>query len=386
MSATTELLAILSALYLYECLQIVPLTTVAFQALWPGRFQRLRPSALGLLKGRAMLLGMPLPPLGTLYVTDRWPLALGPAGVAPEREDSRKDSGKGEGAEAAAGTVSWEALGPVKVDGAVVHATGMPPLRMASEHGARSLAALLRELGTCKEKARGARIERALAERLDAAAVRVRYRHHRRSTVALLLCANLLFLAIFAGVPVLVFTELSTYWYVILGMGLASWLLTPWLLRRALKACFERAQWPSTSRQVGVLLSPISAIRAPDLVAQHLLADSDPLAVAAALLGREAFAERVREELAELVYGVTAPGEAEDETRSWYGERRRRAVLRLAKEQGLDPEALFQPPPREDEGCYTFCPRCRAQYMLTEGVCASCQSIRLLPLGEARSG
>lgn len=384
MSATTELLAILSALYLYECLQIVPLASVAFQALWPGRFQRLRPSALGLLKGRAMLLGMPLPPLGTLHVTEHWPLALGPEGVALEREASGKGLGKDEGQEAGTGTaVSWDALGPVKVDGAVVHVGSLPPLRMASEGGARAFAAFLRETGACKEKERGARIERALAGRFDVAAVRERRRQYRRSTWALRLCTNLLFLTIFAGVPFIVFTELGTRWYAILGVALAAWLLTPWFLRRALKACFARADWPPMSRQVALLVSPVSAIRAPDLVAQHLLAEFDPLAVAAVLLGRERFAELVREELAELLYGIPTPGEVEDETRRWFHERRRRAVQRLAKEQGVDLEGLFQPPPREDEGCRTFCPRCRAQYVLTEGVCASCQDLRLLPLDTA---
>jgi hypothetical protein len=384
MSATTELLAILSALYLYECLQVVPLASVAFQALWPGRFQWLRPSALGLLKGRGMLLGMPLPPLGTLHVTEPWPFALGPQGVAPEREGGGKGIGKDEGQAAGAGTaIAWDALGSVKVDGVVLHAGALPPLRMASERGARALATFLRELGACKEKERSARIERALAKRLDVSAVRERRRQYRRSTWALQLCTNLLFLSIFAGVPLIVFTELGTRWYVILGVALAAWILTPWLLRRALKACFARTDWPPTSRQVALLLSPVSAIRAPDLVAQHLLADFDPLAVAAVLLGRERFAELVREELAELLYRVPTPGAAEDETRSWFRERRRRAVQGLAKEQGVDPEALFQPPPREDEGCRAFCPRCRAQYVLAEGACASCQDIRLLPLDGA---
>jgi hypothetical protein len=105
--------------------------------------------------------------------------------------------------------------------------------------------------------------------------------------------------------------------------------------------------------------------------------------VGAVLLRHERFAELVREELAELRYGIAAPGETEDETRRWFRERRRRAVQRLAKAQGVDPEALFQPPPREDDGCRTFCPRCRAQYVHADGACASCQDIRLLPLDAA---
>lgn len=392
MSATTELLVILSVLYLYECLHIVPLASVAFQALWLGRFQGLRPSAVGLLKGRGMLLGMPLPPLGTLHITERWPLAPGPLGVALESEGGdkgptkAKDDGQETDAEAGAETgttISWDALGPVKVEGVVVHVGALPPLRMASERGARSFAAFLREAGASKDKERGPRIERALADRFDVAAVRDRRRQYRRSTWALALCTNLLFLTIFAGVPLIVYTELGTRWYVILGVALVAWLLTPWLLRRALQACFARADWPPMSRQVSLLLSPVSAIRAQDLVAQHLLIDFDPLAVAAVLLRPERFAERVREELAELLYGAPASGEAEEETRVWFRERRRRAVRRLAKEQGVDPEALFQPPPREDEGCQTFCPRCRAQYLLPEGVCASCHEIRLLPLDKA---
>src|SRR5687768_13296649 len=75
MTDATELLAIFSLLYFLECLQLVPVGSIAVQTIvWRFRVNVAMP--LGLWRGRAVQLGMALPPLGTIFLVERWPITF----------------------------------------------------------------------------------------------------------------------------------------------------------------------------------------------------------------------------------------------------------------------------------------------------------------------
>ena len=132
------------------------------------------------------------------------------------------------------------------------------------------------------------------------------------------------------------------------------------------------------------MASPISSLRAADLLGRELLADLEPLAVAAALLPADRFGELARHALLDLEERAAAAGAggspaAEDE--AWLAAALRRALLGLLERRGLSAEALLAPPVPEDDRVLLWCPRCHAQYL--QGVdCPGpgCRGRKLLPL------
>jgi hypothetical protein len=203
-------------------------------------------------------------------------------------------------------------------------------------------------------------------------------RRFHGATAGLLIATNLLFLALFAGVPAILFTRLGGHWQWIIGPGALAWLASAVLYLRAVSVCLVPAERPPSGKRAGTVLSPVAAIRGGDGVSRDLLAPFDPLVVAALTLSRRRFADVARETLAELIHVEdTAP---EGERAEWRARLARRSLGFLSK-SGIDAALLFRPAPRHDPSCATFCPRCLAQYHLDGGCCATCPGpIRLLSL------
>lgn len=350
MGEITELFVVLGVVYFLECLQVVPRAAAAVHTL--GRRFRLQSTTrLGLKPGSGLLAGMPLPPLGLLFVVERWPVRLGRDELTGEDGVARP----------------WAELKDVATEETRVLAGGVLVARMASEAAAQSLAAWLQKIARAKPAERERIVDGVLAARLDAGRARERVAGFWRASWPLLASENLLFLAIFVGGPLVLATELVAWWPVAAGAALAGWIATLVTFALARRATFGA---PPLSRLFSFALWPVGAMRASDVLGRPLLADLDPLA-AATLLPRAAFRDAARRALAELRHG---------ETRGWHEERLDRAVVRLLRDQKIDPDELFAPPPPDDATVVAFCPRCRAQYVREVERCLSCPAIRLLPL------
>ena len=131
-----------------------------------------------------------------------------------------------------------------------------------------------------------------------------------------------------------------------------------------------------------MLLNPLSSIRAHDLLARHLFALYHPLAVAHVLCETEIFAELARRLLLDLRHPIepTCPdGLAEaDQVEKWYRARTLAALEEFVDATGVSVDRLLAPEPPLDESCRSYCPRCRCQYVMGQGHCASCGDIPLL--------
>jgi hypothetical protein len=341
MSELSELLALLSVLYLLECAQLVPRGAVAVQSILPGRFAARAAARFGLRRDTGLVLGIPHPPLGLTFVVEPWPVDLGPDGIA--------------GRPWAAARAAEAAGGQVVVDGATV--------ATLSEPAAAAVAEALRRIAAVDGKRREKLVDEVLRRRLDGDAVKERVRGFARATRPLRAAENALFLALFAGAPLLVrYGELRPFWPYVAGLGVAAW--------AAIAALLAWRHECGPRRVVALALWPLSAIRASDRLARGLLADVEPLA-AATLLPPAGFRDAARRALAELRHRPTPAG--------WFEQRLERAVIRLVREQKVDPDELFAPPERDSDASRAFCPRCRAQYVRDVACCSSCPEIRLLP-------
>lgn len=113
-----------------------------------------------------------------------------------------------------------------------------------------------------------------------------------------------------------------------------------------------------------LLLSPISAARAVPALGRHLFEGFDPLAVAAVLLPRDRFLERVRAEL----HGASFAAEWGDEDWKRHWRERKKALLRLLEKQGIE----LPLPVRKDPEAQSWCPFCGGEFKAAEGSCEDC--------------
>src|SRR5215831_19532201 len=210
MSDAAELLLVFSIIYFLECLQMVPRGAVAVLARLSCRFTLTPALPIGLRRGAALILGMPFPPMGLLLVVDEWPLVLG------EHEVLRSDGARW----------PWSDVREARAVETRVVAGNETLATLATEPGAAGLARALRDIAGATPAERARRIDDVLAARLDATRVQRRVEEFRRAVWPLRIAESLLFLALFAGGPVLLFTSLSGLWLEVAVVALVSWVAT----------------------------------------------------------------------------------------------------------------------------------------------------------------
>src|SRR5207245_1546559 len=79
-SDTQLFFAVLLGLYLLECATLVGRQAVVISSAWGARFRAVHPSGLVGSDRLGLVLGNPLPPLGTAFVTQAWPFSVAPSG------------------------------------------------------------------------------------------------------------------------------------------------------------------------------------------------------------------------------------------------------------------------------------------------------------------
>jgi len=214
--------------------------------------------------------------------------------------------------------------------------------------------------------------------------VRRRVRLWRRAIVPLRFLSSILFVFVFVFCPVAIWLRgLSPMWPVLLVELVVIVAVTAlefrYLHHRLLPTRIEERR----SKLVVMALSPLAAMRATDALTQRLLDDLHPVPVALALCDRDTAAVIVRRWLADS--GIA------EEVR--WGERSVEGLSRdaqtadlLLRQGGLSLGAVLAPPPPENDGCRSYCPRCGAQYTLIRGTCGTCGGVALRSLGPGIQG
>jgi hypothetical protein len=280
---------------------------------------------------------------------------------------------------------AWDEIQHVTAVQRRIEIDGEPWASTATRRLATTFAEALAALPALPAAARGKRIVMLLDARLRRETVRERRAALRRDTRLLAVAANVLWVGVFAGLPVLLWTPWAHFWLELLGLILVGWVVSAAAFALALRrgSATPRDLWPDRAHRWLVYASPLSALRARDVLARELLGDLDPLCAAAELLPARAFAEQARRALAELVHR-DQPGDAGDpaqrEDARWLREAQRARLETLLRASSLDPAALLRAPPREDDQRRAYCPLCLTQYA-HGAACANaeCNGLRLVP-------
>ncbi len=349
-------MAVLAAIYLSECVFLVTPEQRAVTR-WFGRLWRLvRPVRLSAFRDLAVAAGNPLPPLGTSFLCEPLPfLVLG--GTTLAARDGRP---LGE----------FARMGPVALRGREVAVEGLPPFKAGTEAAARAAAGVLERLRAAPGGERGRVMAEVHAASHDEAEAARRAGAYGAATRWLRGWCNGLVVFVFVACPLLaVLVGLILAWpLVLLGLvaGMAGVAVS---YRRAAR----KLECP-VPRTAVVALVPTAAMRAHDLLARDLMAGLDPLAVAAALLPREAAGRAVEERLRHLRFPRS--GGASAGAASELG-----AAGALAARLGFDPEELATRVPERDADSVAWCPRCHAQYRKRIPHCRECEGVALRGFG-----
>ena len=344
MSELAELYLLFLVLYLFECLAWVPGRTVGFFTFagrWRGRIA-FRPNASWSV---SVVFGKPWPPLSPPWLAEPLPVALDPQGVTRIESDKR--------------CLAWEDMEPVLARGHRVESGSLLLATLASRKGAAILAEALEKTRTLPVKKREVHLRKFLDARFDLDAPLIRQREFQASVRVLRVFSIALWLSLFGGLGVAVFTHSML---VLLAAAALSLLLWPvhsvvfhFTLRKLATTWLPRAQGPDLSKRLVAMLSPISGVRGADMLAREVWANLDPMTVAAALLSSHDLPQFARP------FVVALQARENDNLAWWRAETRQRTERVLAK-KNVDLAAMWAAPVREGDHALSYCPSCLAQY------------------------
>jgi hypothetical protein len=342
LSELAELYVLFLVLYLFECLAWVPRRTVGFFALlgrWRGR-AAFRPNAGWSV---SVVFGKPWPPLSPPWLAEPLPMAIDPSGITLIESDGRR--------------LAWEELGRVSARGHRVECGERLLATLASRVGASALAETLEKARTLQAKKRENHLRKFLDARFDADAPLDRVKAFRSSVRALRVCSNALWLSLFGGLGVAVFTHSTLVLLAAAALSLLLWPVNSVVFFLTLRKLpwLPHEHRPELSKRLVALLSPISGVRGVDMLAREVWANLDPMTVATALLSPGDLPRFARPFL------VAMHMRENDDLAWWHAESRQRLERVLARKD-VDLEAMLAPPARESERAETYCPSCLAQF------------------------
>jgi hypothetical protein len=378
------LFLVLAVLYLWECACWISRGAVAFQN-WFGSWWIAHPGTLlGNAKG-GVIMANPLPPLGTLLLGHQLPVSLSAQEVLAFVSSSvnpgwrREQSGQRK---------RWDEVESIKPRGKKLLINGQEFLKTTSPGVAFHLAEQLETIRKSNSSRREEILRRIVHENFDTRAIETRWEEFQREASRLRVLTNLLFIYLFLAAPLIIhWFSLERTWLALLAGILVCTIPASILFRRAHKQLYPKAEDDRFTHFILVMLSPISAMRACDLLSRGLLESFHPLAVAKVFCDKAQFRTFASATLNEIRYPgrpLWPPNDpAAAKTEQEWRLRIEGAVEKLLRQADIVPDELIQAPAPSDETCRAYCPRCRAQFTTGVGICDDCGGMPLIPLNAA---
>lgn len=322
-----------------------------------------------------------LPPFGTEIWTAVWPLALTPHGAVPFSRYAWKMLRRPD----QTGAPLWFDDGSPAIHGEAkkVFVDGRYFLTAISESAAKWVVNTLDRVRRLPREHRQGAIDRALQASLDTRAVDRRMTEFRGASAILSLTANLLWTHLFVVSPYVVSTRgLGKTWTYLLIVLLLLWSLVAWSFFHGYRRLYPDARGARWRKTLILLLNPLGAIRAGDVLSREVLTDFHPLAVAWVLLTPESFAEFARGVWRDTKYPlpiheIDVTPDAQrllDDYQAWYAPQ----LAEFLSELGLDTVDLERVAATDPQS-RSYCPRCGGEFVIPEGLCELCGGLTLRP-------
>lgn len=372
------LFLILVLLYLSECVIWVKRESVAFVSAWGSRWRlSVPPSWMGNANGGLLFLN-PLPPAGRVFLSHLSPVSISPSGICafnlqtlPSEARSPYQSGE---------FLPFSKIKDSGSDGAYLIINKEKFTKCATAKQARSLAVLV-----------GAMAKASASKRENLARTWVVKQFAADEAAAFLIESEklikpvkqmgvILFLFLFALTPGLAFTYgFSPLIIPVAVVMVALAVEIAIMFHRAHKKLYPAESSERLESVVKMIVCPPVSIRAADILTRNLLAEYSPIVLANVLPGSGEL-QFVRSVILDLKHPLKheVVDETAEQTITWTANEQLRVCLDQVKNgRYLKPEELLAPTQRE-ENSISYCPRCRYQFVVSEGECPDCPGVALV--------
>lgn len=374
------LFAILTGLYMWECLGWIRRGGVAFTTLTGASWRAQHPTtAVGNHRG-GFVLAMPLPPLGSLLVANQLPFSLGPDGVlffvAMTMNPGWRPAQSGR-------FLSWENVQKLRLEGKKLFLAKEKIHAAATNTLASHLFQLLSTLAKLPAEQREPAIKQLLRDAMDTKQIATLTEKLRMRTRHIRLLANILFVHVFVVAPVLItLIGIQATWLGLVIVMFALTLSIATLFHRTHRKFYPGASDERFTHTLTTGLAVATSLRAHDIASRPLLETFHPLAVAKVLLDETSFCAFARNILLDLRHPMLPVCPNAHPQAATVESLFRSATLEVTeawlKENGVAPDELSRAPKPLDETCRAYCPRCEEQFTTAEHSCADCGGIELM--------
>jgi hypothetical protein len=364
---------VLAVLYGWECACWIRRGGLAFVT-WLGRkWHEAQPGALVGNQRGGFVFAPLLPPLGTILTARPLPLSVSPDGVLAY-VSTHVNNGWRPGQSGK--FLPFDSIEEVRTNGKKLFVNGELWLSFPGTESAREVAENLSRVLKTKSSQQEKEIAKWVAASFDRREIENRWEEFKAQSRDLRLAANALFVHLFVIVPFLIWQlGLKSSWVGLLLALLTLTVTASVLFRRGHKVLYPRADDERFTHTLTIALSAPTSIRAVDTLSRPLFESFHPLAVAGVFLPKAAFRSFARRVILDIRHPAL-PLCPSDQLAAIATELHARTVLRRTAEEflkrnGIDADELCQPP-KPEETCRAYCPRCEAQFVDLDARCTDC--------------
>ena len=384
MTDRQELLLVLVVLYLAECFRWVRRGSVAFRRLPGSKFWQRREASEFMANDHGDLhWTFPLPPFGDFAVARGFPWSASPEGVATWHPSAPHPNGR---PLQPATFRRWEEIREVELAGDKIFVAGELWWISDSQSEAYRLGGWLKRCAELPPPRREASMREQLSCAFDLEEAR------KQLTATAPILSDVRFTGQLIWCLLMVLLPLAIWrngWIPALPFGLMGiYALCLWNARQTIKA--HRMWYPKAALERFRLkwltaLSPVTSVRAAELLGRNRIEMFDPLTISLATASPEA-ARRVAATWSRDAWYPRIPenpfpdGTPASKCVQWFGLAHREAGTALLNSAGIAADE-FRKAPAPTETVHTqYCNRCEAQFLPIAKQCAACGGRSLSPL------
>jgi len=378
-----QLLGILALVYLSECVRWVRRGGVLFNAAPDLRVWRKSP-LLHNQRGDAYA-AWPLPPFGEFHVARGFPFSAGEHGILTFTAGTLHTDGR---PSQPAQWIPWTLLTETTAENENLMANGRAFWLADTPVEAGRLAQELRSVAALSPEQRVAWMEKICKTSFDEVAIRSRLDVNRARLKPLRQVGSLLWLMLFAVLPAAVWKwgwTPTLWWGLPIVFAASAW--TGWQTAKIHREWFPYAAHDRFRLMLLTGLSPVTAIRAADLLGRPRFEEFQPAAFALACLPKEtasALCAALWRDLMHPCLPLPEMGGAAAAVEQSWRSRLLSAFRDCARRNGLNPDEWDAAPAASDASHTRYCPRCHSQSTVQATTCTECGGLPLRELASKR--
>ena len=384
MTEGQTLFAILSLLYLSDCLVWIGRRTVLFSSRWCHRWRVIwAGDYFGNNDGSIALLN-PLPFLGSNFSGHWVPVSISPTGVCAFTLQALQGNTR----PLQTGVVlPYEEISDSRAEGKHLLINGSRFAKCGTMEQAEFIAELIRRVSSESTKKREELIRESLVVQFAKDHAFNRFAHVSDLATELRLPCSAFFIFLYLVTPIMVSAYgLSRFVIPVAIIMLLSAVLVSIKYFRAHKTLYPAQSHERLTNLVKMILCPPAAIRAVDLLTLDAMVRFHPLVLAHLLLRSDSlsFARVVISDLKYPIRNDLTDPQALSVV-SWHAACELDACTKFLESQNVTILHDLLAPPAWDGVSSTYCPRCSCQFATCSSECPDCPGVELLPFSVAQT-